>query len=73
MLKVRLERDEEPTDQPRDKRTNAVGIEQHEREKNAILWAEEGRKGCTSSQKKDFQVIRRSRAQAWKCVWSEGR
>lgn len=32
MLKVRLERDEEPTDQPRDKRTNAVGIEQHERE-----------------------------------------
>ena len=38
VLKVRLERDEEPTDQPRDKRTNAVGIEQHEREKNAILW-----------------------------------
>lgn len=29
--------------------------------------------GVRLCREKDFQIIRRSRAQAWKCVWSEGK
>ena len=49
MLEVRLVRDEEPTDPPRDKRTNVVVIYQYERKNNTILWAEGEITGCKFS------------------------